>query len=318
MKTIFKSLIFTVSCALLCSVGFAQTETPKSKKSEEIIIRKKDAFPGKTIIEIDSNEVTINGKPLADYNGDISVFKRKFMGPEENNFLNVPHGNLQFFSMNNNKAMLGVLTAKTEKGAVIKKIIDSSAAKNAGLEEGDIITKFGTKEITSPEDLRNAVADYKPGDEVNVEFLRDGKNKTMKVVLGKNTSDDATFSMGDLNDLLNRVPPNNFNFKWPENPNHYFQPNKQSKLGLKIEDTKDDAGAKVLEVQKASPAEKAGLKAGDVITEINGEKVDGVSDVRSQMMQAENKNDYKIKVKRDKSEKTFEVKIAKTLRTIDI
>ena len=67
-----------------------------------------------------------------------------------------------------------------------------------------------------------------------------------------------------------------------------------------------------------SAAEKAGLKEGDIITEMNGEKVSDVNNVRSEMIQAENKNDYKIKVKRDKNEKTFEVKIPKILKSIHI
>lgn len=315
MKPIFKTVIFTLCCGCLSSMGFAQKENSKLQKNEEIIIRKKDASPGKTIIEIDSNNITINGKPLSEYNGDVSVFKRNFMSPNGNNFFEFPQGSFPGLT-NSNAAFLGVLTAKTDDGAVIKNVIDSSAAKKAGLEKGDVITKFGDKEISSPEDLRNAVESYKPGDEVTINYLRNGKNESAKVELGKTPSNEGSYPVPNLNDLMNGMNRQNFNFQMPRN---YFRfNNNQPKLGLKIEDTHAGNGAKILEVQPGSAADKAGLKEGDIITGINGEKVSGVADVKKEMMQSENKNDYKVKVKRDENEKSFEVKIPKVLNTINV
>ena len=87
---------------------------------------------------------------------------------------------------------------------------------------------------------------------------------------------------------------------------------------LKIEDTESGIGAKILEVEQGSAAEKSGLKKGDIITEMNGEKVNGVNDIRSQMRQSENKNDYKLKVKRNNNEMNVEIKIPKILKSIRI
>ncbi|HEY5392135.1 MAG TPA: PDZ domain-containing protein [Hanamia sp.] len=320
MKTIFKAAIFTICCGLLSSAGLAQNESSTIKKNEEIIIRKNSNSPGKTIIEIDSNNITVNGKPLSEYNGDVSVFKRNYMSPGENNFFQFPQGNINI-ATNTNRAFLGVLTAKTDKGVVIKNVLDSSAAKNAGLQTDDIITKFGDKEITSPEDLRNAVGTYKPGDKVKVNYLRNGKDNSVEVTLTKSFATTNTFGTQRFDDLMNSMSPNrNFDFKMMPMPrnNFRFNNNNQPKLGLKIEDTKDDSGARVLDVTQGSAAEKAGVKSGDIITEVNGEKVKGVSDIRNEMMQSGNKYDYNIKVKRDKNEKSFEIKIPKNLKKIDI
>jgi serine protease Do len=318
MKTIFLSAMFTACCGLFSSIGFAQKEPSKNGKNEEIIIRKNDKDPQKMIIEIDSNKITVNGKPLADFNGDITVMRRNLMEGNGNNFFRMMPGNLNVFSTSN-QAFLGVLTARTDKGAVIKNVINESAAKKSGLKPDDIITKFGDKEITAPDDLRNAVQTYKPGDKVTVNYLRDGKSKSVTVELGKNAGSSFTYNIDSLRDMMNGLNPgNNFKFRMPQQNFDFNFNNHQSKLGLKIEDTEAGNGAKVLEVQQGSAAEKAGLKSGDIITEINGQKVNDVNDIRSEMRQSQNKSDYKIKAKRDNNEMNFDVKIPKVLKSIQI
>jgi serine protease Do len=316
MKTFFLSVMITVCCGLLSNNGFAQKEQSQIQKKEEIIIRKNDADPQKMIIEIDSNKITVNGKPLADYNGDITVLKKNFMDGDGSNFFRMTPGNLDIFSTSN-KAFLGVLTAKTDKGAIIKNLVDESAAKKAGLKNDDIITKLDDTRITSPDDLRNAIATHKPGDKVTVNYLRDSKEKSVTLELGKSPGTSMTYSIDSLKDMINGINPgNNFNFRMPRQ-NFQFNRN-QPKLGLKIEDTQEGNGAKVLEVVQGSAAEKAGLKKGDVITEINGEKVNGINDIRSKIMNSENKNNYKVKAKRDNNEMNFEIKIPKILKSIQI
>jgi serine protease Do len=320
MKTIFKAAVFTICCGFLSSTGFAQDEEPTIQKKEEIIIQKNDAAPDKTIIEIDSNKITVNGKPLSNYNGDVTVLRRNFRNLNDNNLFDFPKGTVHLLS-SSNSAFLGVLTAKTDKGVVIKNVIDSSAAKKAGLQPADVITKFGGKEISTPEDLSHAVNNYEPGDNVTVNYIRDGKSKSVKVELGKSPRPATSYRIDRLNDLMKGMnSDNDFNFRMPPMPRNNFNFNyhNQPKLGLKIEDTEEGTGVKVLEVEPGSAAEKAGLKEGDIITEMNGEKVSDVNNVRSEMIHAENKNDYKIKVKRDRNEKTFEVKIPKILKSIQI
>ena len=91
---------------------------------------------GKTIIEIDSNVVTVNGKPLSDYNGDVTITRRRnFMGGADGrDFIQRP----QEFMFNNNpdNAFLGVYSAKTDNGVIINSVLDSSSAKKAGLQKG--------------------------------------------------------------------------------------------------------------------------------------------------------------------------------------
>ena len=319
MKTIFLSAIFTACAGLLSNNGFAQQDQSTLGKNEEIIIRKNDQSPSKTTIVIDSNNITINGKPLADYNGNVSVMKRNFMGGSGNSF-SMPGQSFTIFG-GSNQAFLGVLTAKVDKGVVIKNVIDESGAQKAGLKEDDIITKFGDKEIKTPDDLRNAVQSHQPGDKVDITYLRDGKINSAKIDLGKTPgSGPMTYNLDSLKNMMGQYfNGSNHNFRIPQMPgNQFYLNNNKPKLGIKIEDTEDGNGAKILNIDDGSAAQKAGLKTGDIIKQINGEKINDANDVRSQVMQSQNRNDFKIKVKRGNRDMNFEVHTRKVLNSINL
>ena len=320
MKTNFLPAIFTVCCAMIALNGFSQ-QKPQIRKNEEIIIRKTPSDSGKTIIEIDSNVVTVNGQPLSDYNGDVTIMKRNFMGGADGrNFFRQPRA----FMLNNNPdaAFLGVYTAKTEKGVVVNSVLDSSSAKKAGLQKGDIITKVGDKEIKTPEELRNAIQAYKPGDKVTINYLRDGKKKSVKVELSKTPAMSNDLNMEPNQDLMNGFGNgNNYHFRMmpmpPQDFNFNFN-NNRPRIGLQIQDTEDSNGVKVQNVLPGSPADKAGLKEGDIITEMNGEKINDVDNVMSKIHSADHGRDFKIKVLRDKKEMNFEVHLPRDLKSTNI
>lgn len=73
-------------------------------------------------------------------------------------------------------------------GAVIKSLTSDSAASNAGLKEGDVITKFGDKTISSATELTAAVRQQAANSKVEVTYLRNGKEATTEVTLGTSSS----------------------------------------------------------------------------------------------------------------------------------
>ena len=324
MKKIFLSTaILTFSVILFSSVGFSQTKSNTIQKNDEIIIRKNDDSKTKTTIVIDSNNITINGQPLADYKGDVKVIRRKLMnGNSENEFFS-PGANFKFNGVNSNRAFLGVLTEQSDKGALIKAVTKGSSAEKAGLKEGDVITKVDDKKITSPEDLAEIVKTNKPGDEVKISYLRNGKKKEAKVILGKTNDMPMAFNFNADSLLMNG---RNFNFRMPplgglnNLPRSYFDfsNRNQPKLGLRIQETEDKNGVKILNVEEGSPADKAGLKKDDIIKEMNGEKVNSVQEIVSQIGRSENKTDLKIKAKRNNSEMNFNLKVPRKLRSANL
>lgn len=86
-------------------------------------------------------------------------------------------------------AQPGALAA--QDGAQIVEITDGSAAAEAGLEPGDIITKLDDTHITDADALVATIRSYRPGDEVTVTYLRDGEERTATVALDSD-ADTAT------------------------------------------------------------------------------------------------------------------------------
>ncbi len=321
----------------------------KREESQEIIIQKKGDKDTKMTIEITGDKVLINGKPLVEFNEDgITVKKKKmiirdgdrfsfadgFKGPEARSF---GWSNDE----NESRAFLGVSTEKAEKGARIIEITKESAAEKAGLQKDDIITRFGDTKIDGPQTLADAVKAKKPSDEVKVYYTRNGKEKSVKATLQEKkgttrsfsfTTPDGSFktftmpeippapgmegleSLKELEELRHLAPQfgdNNFDFKFNTFP-------RKQKLGLKIQDTEEGNGVKILEVADSSAAATAGLKKDDIITEIGGKKVNNTDEAREELMDNEEKSKYNMKVRRNGTDMTVEIKIPKKLKTVNL
>jgi putative serine protease PepD len=79
---------------------------------------------------------------------------------------------------------LGVTTAPHPSGAAIQEAIPGGPAQAAGLRTGDVIVRIDGRDVDEPEDVSDAVAARRPGDEVEVEVVRDGELRTNTVELG--------------------------------------------------------------------------------------------------------------------------------------
>jgi putative serine protease PepD len=88
-------------------------------------------------------------------------------------------------------AFLGVRIADAENGggAVVAQVDEGQPAADAGLEQGDVITKVDDTKITSGSDLTSAVRSHQPGDKVTITYTRDGDEKTAEVTLGELPTD---------------------------------------------------------------------------------------------------------------------------------
>jgi serine protease Do len=334
MKKYIFFAVFFVTAVLLSTNSQAQKPETRDKKTKEIIIRKNGDKNTKMTIEIDGDNITVNGKPLSDYHGDdVSIIKRDFMRDRSRNFLWSPENdedmdvNVFDNDMENegSRTFLGVITEKATDGVKITNVIKGSSAEKAGLLKDDIITQLNDKKINSPEDLMEAVKSYKPEDNVKIDYLRNNKKKDLKVKLGETKEKNRKFFFKDDSHIMNG---NGFNFKMPQMhkmpnlPNMHYNYNfwnkNHPKLGIKIEDTENGSGAKILNVEEGSAADKAGLKKDDIITEINDKKVENVDEIREQLNEADDKESLNVKAKRNNTEMNFEVKIPKERNSADL
>jgi serine protease Do len=331
--------LVVLALAAIPFIANAQDEKPvekEKKETREIIIRQKGDKDIKLKVEINGDNVTVNGKPLSEFNDkNITINKRKMTitdadkvmnwnfssdGDEWSNFS--PGWDMQ----DGKTAFLGVTTEKTDDGVLIEEVVKASAAEKAGLKKGDIITRVGEEKITSPEVLSDVVGFKKPKDEITITYKRNGKEATAKAVLGKRMSMD----------MPGRISPRIHSFSFPrtaplpgmEGLNgdllelegdalfHAFPSRK--KIGLKIQDIEEGGGVKVINVEDSSASATAGIQKDDVITEINGKKIDNTDDAREELVPDPEKKSYKIKVNRGGKELNFDVKIPKKLKTANL
>ena len=71
-------------------------------------------------------------------------------------------------------------------GAVVLSVADGSPASDAGIEKGDIITKFNGVEITEYPVLEKVIGELQPNDKVSVTIYRNGRYYTTKITIGSN------------------------------------------------------------------------------------------------------------------------------------
>lgn len=293
----------------------------KSSQDENIVIHKKGPVKEKVTVVIDSNNVTINGKPVDDFKSDdIDIIKEaapdmSFNFSGDNDVAIAPRirtfNNDMMRKIKTNAAFLGVMSEKTEQGAKITDVTKGSAAEKAGLKEGDVITKINNNTISGPDDLYKVVGQFKPNEKVTITYLRDGKQQTAQAVLGKS----------DQMKIYSWNSPNGqFDMKGLESPNFAFAWSDKPRLGIEAQDTEDGNGVKITDVDddEDAPAAKAGLKKDDIITQVNGKAISSVDDLKESIKDVKKGDTVKITFKRNNQTQTTEVKFPKELKTIDL
>ena len=176
---------------------------------------------------------------------------------------------------------------KNNYGVLITKIEKNSPAEKAGLNENDIILEYNGMEIKNSDDLINLVRKEKPGQKVKLLVLRDKNKKNFTVTIEEKPKN--RFFEGKFPDSF----PFAFNWNRPKLGLELFELNPE--LGEYFQ-SPTKKGMLVKKVLKDSPAEKAGIKPGDVIIGIGKESVEDLHDITSAL------RDYK---KGDKVELTI-------------
>jgi len=188
------------------------------------------------------------------------------------------------------------LKLPAEHGVVLSSILPDSPAAKAGLKENDVVTEINGQRVEGAVQFRRMIREIPPGRTVPLTVWRDGHAQTVSVTLGKGEERRHSFQV-----FTPGGAPGGFTLNMPEIPmippmewdGSRFLMGKQPRLGIDAEDLNgqlgtffgapDGEGILVRDVNPGSPAEKAGLKAGDVITSVNGERVRTVGDLREKL-----------------------------------
>jgi S1-C subfamily serine protease len=156
-------------------------------------------------------------------------------------------------------------------GLLIINVVPGSPADDAGLREDDVIIKYDGKTVEKIDDFVKMVKNTAPETSLKIDIVRDGEDKTVEATIAKKTSKKwRYFGMGD------------------EGGKFIFLGDRP-RLGVQVHEMNKDladyfqgteaGGVLVLKVFEDSPAEKGGLKAGDVILKVEDNKVSSPEDL---------------------------------------
>jgi len=166
------------------------------------------------------------------------------------------------------------LNLSAPRGVLVERVQPESPAAKAGLRDNDVITRYGEQVIEGVVQFRRLVRETPPGRTVALGIWRDGKSANVSIEVG-------TF----------RAPG-----EWPISmhtlPGFRIFDMNTARLGIQAENLSGQLGAYfgapgnegvlVREVTPGSPADKAGIKAGDVIIKANGVPVHSLADLQGE------------------------------------
>ncbi len=178
------------------------------------------------------------------------------------------------------------LGLKTNLGALVSDIEPGSSAANAGVKSGDVIIKYNGKKIKNLLHLRSLVKGTEINKEVEITVLRDGRELILNTEILETKKSEAR-SKKDLFRNLGLVVQN-----------------LTSKLSLKL-GYEDEKGVIITNVQKGSPASKAGLTKGDLIVEIQHKPVTSSDELYQAILKIQNEEDVLMFIKRSGKSSKF-------------
>ena len=169
-------------------------------------------------------------------------------------------------------------------GVVIVDVMHNSPADKAGLRRKDIIISFNGKKVTSPDLLADYVQETHSGDSIVVVYSHRGEQKTATLVVGRRPEAEHDLALDLPAPPMPPMPPKSLNhiFSYSSMSDAYIGVG-ISNLTMQLGEyfgVKDGEGVLVTEGLKDSPAEKAGLVAGDIIVSADGKAVAETGDLQ--------------------------------------
>jgi serine protease Do len=151
------------------------------------------------------------------------------------------------------------------RGALVVSVNDGTPAWKAGLEPGDVITKFDDKPVEAASDLPLFAAAAGVGRKVVVELVRDGELRSATILLQKRPDDESSKPRAAKKPKARTEPAARIGIFADDVDDEY-----RARLGLK--DNQD--GVVIVRVENGSIAAEAGIEPGDVVVKLNGKPMD--------------------------------------------
>ena len=317
--------------ALVGASGLYATAAPVAGQGRRVVIERDGAGPGRVIVD--------DGQDDAQDKGGKRVIVRKIEGEDGPGF--------DLFGMGGSRVGMVVRDVETadvakEKlagaaGAVVTEVGKEGAAGKAGVKAGDVVTSFDGERVRSARQLERLVEETPAGRTVKMALQRAGAPVTLDVTPEAPKLAQAMPGMpgegGDMFHWEKRAPGPGEQFEGPqgmpfkfEMPTGRFQFEGEpflaagrGRLGVHVQDLSEElasyfgvkSGVLVAGVEADAPAAKAGIKAGDVITAVNGQAITEPGELRREVAKVEEGKTADLSVTRDKKPLTLKVEVAK-------
>ncbi len=261
------------------SEDFLQTDAPINRGNS-----------GGALVNLNGELIGINSQILSTTGGSIGIgfaipsnMAKDIMGQLSTDG-KVQRGMLGIGIQDLTEELAESMDLKGQKGVLVNKITEGSAAEKAGIKEGDVITAINGEKVEDGNSLRNKVAGTKPGSEIKLKLFRDGKEQELTAKLDEFTVEKAKNSVGQGNE--------------DSEPN---EASSNGKLGLSLQPLSAEInkelelptgtkGVVVTDVDPDGAAAEKDIQKGDVILKINGQSVESLSDVQSTLEKSGDKS----------------------------
>ena len=174
------------------------------------------------------------------------------------------------------------------KGVIVADLVADGPAEKAGLKRGDVITRLNGREVDNAHGLSRMVASMAPDTTVTLQVIRDGKNREIKATIGTMPADGAEAAPAKKESTWGLTVQN----LTPE-------------LAQRFEWDQTEHGVVISNVQPGSPAAEVKLRPGDLIKEINRQKIQNLKDYNQALQKVKKGESLLLLVKR--GDRTFYV-----------
>jgi membrane-associated protease RseP (regulator of RpoE activity) len=200
---------------------------------------------------------------------------------------------------------------KGAEGVLVADVVEGSPAEAAGIQKGDVLVDMDGNKIGSIDTAIEYVTEKDPGDRVEIALIRDGEKRNLTVELGGRSAEVEKQAQEEF--YSSRTPSVERAFKEVGIGGGF--------LGVRVQSMTPDLstyfkvgpneGVLVLDVEDGSPAAKAGLRGGDVITKVDNEDVWDASDFTGYIRERESGNMVNLTFKRLGETRRVDVKLGK-------
>jgi serine protease Do len=183
------------------------------------------------------------------------------------------------------------LGLEREMGVVIEGVEEDSPAARAGLQEMDVILEYSGIPVLGARQFRRLVSETPAGRTVDVKVWRARRSVDLKVEIGERKGRSHIWGPGEERGFTLRIPEipevplgDTIRFHWPgSRPRLGISGSSLTEQMAEFLGIQESRGVLVMEVFEGTPAEKAGLRAGDVVTAVNGKQVGSPEELSSSL-----------------------------------